>query len=382
MTSFDSNSFAANTDWFVGIDSDGCAFDTMEVKHKECFIPATINHYGLQPVSKFAREAAEFVNLYSTSRGINRFPALIQTLELLAVRPEVIARGIRVTVPEGLVSWIQRETKLANPALEKAVAERGDPDLAQALGWSREVNSVIERVVHGVPPFPLVRESLEALSGKADVLVVSATPGEALEREWYEPDFASHRLQYKHRIGRTTPSVFLVGILHHVHPVFGHRTISGRVINEFELAVSDIVVNCFGNANSNQIHPTLSRLLAHLVRGIHRIIAADVEKVADIVSGHHIKRAIEILLLMIFEFVTASADRSSAGSRSQECNFGGVLTRQVEQLLFEHPLNTVTSTVDGADLIEISRSLDNATKGVIDNRTRAAALSNDHRAWM
>ena len=26
----------------VGIDSDGCAFDTMEVKHKECFIPNTI----------------------------------------------------------------------------------------------------------------------------------------------------------------------------------------------------------------------------------------------------------------------------------------------------------------------------------------------------
>ena len=164
----------------------------MEVKHKECFIPATINHYGLQPVSKFAREAAEFVNLYSTSRGINRFPALIQTLELLAVRPEVIARGIRVTVPEGLVSWIQRETKLANPALEKVVAERGDPDLAQALGWSREVNSVIERVVHGVPPFPLVRESLEALSGKADVLVVSATPGEALQREWSEHDLSRH----------------------------------------------------------------------------------------------------------------------------------------------------------------------------------------------
>ena len=192
MTSFDSNSFAPNTDWFVGIDSDGCAFDTMEVKHKECFIPATINHYGLQPVSKFAREAAEFVNLYSTSRGINRFPALIQTLELLAVRPEVISRGIRVTVPKGLVGWIQRETKLANPALEKAVAEGGDPDLAQALGWSREVNSVIERVVHGVPPFPLVRESLEALCGKADILVVSATPGEALEREWSEHDLSRH----------------------------------------------------------------------------------------------------------------------------------------------------------------------------------------------
>jgi len=31
-------------DFFVGIDSDGCAFDTMEIKHKECFTPNTIKH--------------------------------------------------------------------------------------------------------------------------------------------------------------------------------------------------------------------------------------------------------------------------------------------------------------------------------------------------
>ena len=28
--------------FLVGIDSDGCAFDTMEIKHKECFIPNII----------------------------------------------------------------------------------------------------------------------------------------------------------------------------------------------------------------------------------------------------------------------------------------------------------------------------------------------------
>ncbi|MEE9562616.1 MAG: HAD family hydrolase, partial [Thermoanaerobaculia bacterium] len=62
-------------EFFVGIDSDGCAFDTMEIKHKECFIPNIIKHWGLQPVSKYAREAAEFVNLYSQWRGTNRWPA-------------------------------------------------------------------------------------------------------------------------------------------------------------------------------------------------------------------------------------------------------------------------------------------------------------------
>ena len=51
-------------DFFVGIDSDGCAFDSMELKHKECFIPNIINYYNLQAISKYAREAAEFVNLY------------------------------------------------------------------------------------------------------------------------------------------------------------------------------------------------------------------------------------------------------------------------------------------------------------------------------
>ena len=180
--------------FFVGIDSDGCAFDTMELKHKECFIPQIINHYGLQGVSKYAREAAEFVNLYSKSRGINRFPALIEALEWLQKRPEVVARGVKITIPQGLVEWIKVETKLANPALAKA-AEKGHPDLKQALAWSQEVNETVEKIVRWVPPFPFLRESLEKLKTKADMLVVSATPTEALKREWEEHDLAKYVVQ-------------------------------------------------------------------------------------------------------------------------------------------------------------------------------------------
>jgi hypothetical protein len=84
--------------FFVGIDSDGCAFDSMEIKHKECFCPNTIKYWDLQPVSKYAREAAEFVNLYSKFRGINRWPALVMVFDLLRERPEVQARG--VAIPE------------------------------------------------------------------------------------------------------------------------------------------------------------------------------------------------------------------------------------------------------------------------------------------
>lgn len=177
-------------EFLVGIDSDGCVFDTMELKHKECFIPNIINYYELQGVSKYAREAAEFVNLYSKSRGINRFPALIEALEWLQKRPEVKARGAKIEIPQALVKWISEETKLGNPALEAKIKETGDEELKHALKWSLAVNEDVKGMVRGVPPFPHVRESLEALSGKADMLVVSATPNEALEAEWAEHDVA------------------------------------------------------------------------------------------------------------------------------------------------------------------------------------------------
>ena len=173
-------------DFLVGIDSDGCAFDTMELKHKECFIHNTVNFYNLQAISKFAREAAEFVNLYSKSRGINRFPALIETLEWLQKRTDVAARGVTVKIPTSLVRWVEEETKLGNPTLQAKIEETGDEGLQQALAWSERVNETVAAIVRGVPPFPFVRESLKKLQGRADMLVCSATPNEALKAEWTE----------------------------------------------------------------------------------------------------------------------------------------------------------------------------------------------------
>ncbi len=179
-----------NHDFLVAIDSDGCAFDSMEIKHKECFIPAIINYWDLQPVSKYARSAAEFVNLYSKWRGINRFPALTMVFDLLNDWPDVLDRGAAIPEARGLRAWIGRETKLGNPVLAAEVDATADPDLVRALDWSVGVNAAIADMVHGVPPFPHVREALEMLAEKADVIVCSATPCEALEREWAEHGLA------------------------------------------------------------------------------------------------------------------------------------------------------------------------------------------------
>jgi phosphoglycolate phosphatase-like HAD superfamily hydrolase len=179
------SAFAPAHEFFVGIDSDGCVFDTMEIKHKECFTPQFIKHFRLQAVSRYAREVWEFVNLYSKTRGINRFPALSNSLNLLAARPVVQARGVRVPSTEALDAWIARESKLTNSTLEAAI-RNGAAELAPVLEWSRAVNAAIEDMVFGVPPFPLVRECLERLTEFADAMVVSQTPTPALEREWEE----------------------------------------------------------------------------------------------------------------------------------------------------------------------------------------------------
>jgi phosphoglycolate phosphatase-like HAD superfamily hydrolase len=186
------DNFSKQHDFLIGIDSDGCAFDSMEIKHKECFIPNFIKHMGLQPVSKYTREACEFANLYSKWRGANRFIAYTKALDVLAERPEVQARNVTIPKLQGIRDWMKRETKLSNTTLQAEVDGNDDADLALALKWSLEVNRVIAEIVTGVPPFPGVRESLDKLSSVADMIVCSATPNDALFTEWTEHDIAQY----------------------------------------------------------------------------------------------------------------------------------------------------------------------------------------------
>jgi phosphoglycolate phosphatase-like HAD superfamily hydrolase len=175
-------------EFFIGIDSDGCAFDTMEIKQKECFCPNLIKFFELQKISKYARETWEFVNLYSKTRGTNRFLAVEEAFRLLAERPEVAARGMVLPDITPLKEWIKKESKLGNPTLEVYTKKLNDPILNNIYAWSLKVNEDISDLVYGMPPFPFLKESLIELNKKADALVISQTPVEALEREWKEND--------------------------------------------------------------------------------------------------------------------------------------------------------------------------------------------------
>jgi phosphoglycolate phosphatase-like HAD superfamily hydrolase len=190
--------FKPKHEFFTGIDSDGCVFDSMGIKQRECFCPWMIGCFGLQPVAEAARQCKEFADLFSKTRGRNRHKTMVRILtELLPTHPMVIERGFKVPQFNHYCEWVNNpQSLLSDAALERAVedaqSEEAKKELSIALEWSRRVNQAIVDIVKNVQLFPYVRESLERVSKLADIIVVSATPGKTLEREWQEHSIAKY----------------------------------------------------------------------------------------------------------------------------------------------------------------------------------------------
>jgi len=173
-------------DSFVGIDSDGCVFPTMEIKQKRCFHKLIVTHWRLEKIEKYVRESAEFVNLYSIHRGQNRFLCLMLTIDLLRNRPQVLASKIELPEFKSLRKLADSGVPLSNFELEKAAKNTGDEELASVLKWSNDVNAEVAKTVRNVAPFKWVRESFQEIRKNSDAICVSQTPTEALMREWEE----------------------------------------------------------------------------------------------------------------------------------------------------------------------------------------------------
>ena len=184
--------FTPSHDFFIGIDSDGCVFDSMEVKQKEFFIPNALKYFKLFPLSKAVRETWEFVNLYSVHRGGNRFISMLKVFELLSVREDIIESGYQLPDMTPLREWVWKETKLGNASLRKQYEDSKDIRLEPVLKWSETINREIGEWLHDIPPFPHARTAIEKTSAFADILVISQTPLEALEHEWLENDLKKY----------------------------------------------------------------------------------------------------------------------------------------------------------------------------------------------
>ena len=170
--------------YFAGIDSDGCVFDSMEIKQKQFFIPAALKFFDLLPIEKFVKETWEFVNLYSIHRGSNRFRALIRVFDLLAERPEVITSGCRLPEINSLKRWVNSGVNLSDSSLKTYLQANYDSGLEIVLIWSEKINLEISNRLHRFPAFPSALTAIERISEVADLMIVSQTPLEALEQEW------------------------------------------------------------------------------------------------------------------------------------------------------------------------------------------------------
>lgn len=176
--------FKKEKEFLVCIDSDGCAINTMEIKHKECFGPKMVDIWDLGEISKDVLEVWNFVNLYSKWRGINRFKGLVKVFELLKDKKTIKEQGVEIPNFESIRKWVKSAEQLSNPALEATLKEKNDSDLEKALIWSKAVNESIANLSNDHPPFQYVHETLEKMEKYADIVVVSSANAEALDKEW------------------------------------------------------------------------------------------------------------------------------------------------------------------------------------------------------
>ena len=169
--------FKKKKDFCVCVDSDGCAMDTMNIKHIRCFGPCMVDEWGLDAWRTAILDRWNVINLYSGTRGINRFQGLAMALE------EINAQYAPIDGIAELADWVDKAPELSNDAIK--LERSRHPIFQKALDWSIAVNkSITELPQEEVQPFEYVKEALAAAHKVANVVVVSSANPEAVREEW------------------------------------------------------------------------------------------------------------------------------------------------------------------------------------------------------
>ena len=181
MSIFDS--FEKKHDYLVCVDSDGCVMDTMNCKHFHCFGPCMVTEWGLEEWKDAILDRWNVINLFSMTRGINRFKGLAMALGEIDKQYKPII-GIAA-----LQHWVEVAPALSNDGVAKAAAEAADPDaklvFEKALSWSKAVNAAIVELDEALKvPYNGAKEGLAAAHTFADVAMVSSANRDAVEEEW------------------------------------------------------------------------------------------------------------------------------------------------------------------------------------------------------
>lgn len=171
--------FQRTKDFLVCVDSDGCAMDTMDIKHIRCFGPCMVEEWGLEEWREPILKRWNEINLYQKTRGINRFKALALILT------EIHHNYVRINDLDNLVYWADHAKELSNSSLEAAAEEADSISMRKALNWSKQVNKKIDELPdEEKKPFVGVKAALEEIHKYADVAIVSSANRKAVLDEW------------------------------------------------------------------------------------------------------------------------------------------------------------------------------------------------------
>ena len=169
--------FRKKKDYVVCVDSDGCAMDTMNIKHIRCFGPCMVDEWELGEWRDAILERWNVINLFSLTRGINRFKGLAMMLR------EVNDQYTKIDGIEELEDWAENAKELSNDSV--AAMQDKHPVFKKALSWSIATNKAItELPEEEIKPYEGVREALRMAHERADVVVVSSANPGAVMAEW------------------------------------------------------------------------------------------------------------------------------------------------------------------------------------------------------
>ena len=179
--------FKKKKDFLVCVDSDGCAMDTMDIKHIRCFGPCMVAEWGLEEWKDEILSRWNDINLYTMTRGINRYKGLSIALT------EINEKYTAIEALDTLTRWVEESPELSNGALEKAIAADDSISLKKALSWSKAVNASINQLPDEEKlPFEGVKEALAFAHEKVDVAIVSSANLDAVLEEWERYGLLDH----------------------------------------------------------------------------------------------------------------------------------------------------------------------------------------------
>lgn len=161
----------------ICIDSDGCVMDTMNYKHILCFGPLAADIFNIKNRKKFLDMWNE-INLFSKTRGVNRFKGLSIIFNELSKEDKNIKPLLKLN------EFIENSKVLSNEYLEKEIEKTDEEELKKVLFWSLEVNKKIDSLSGMDKPFEGVKEAFLKIKKYSEIAIVSSANKEAIVSEW------------------------------------------------------------------------------------------------------------------------------------------------------------------------------------------------------